>query len=177
MKVECWQLFSSNMPTKELYKGSKNYWRLRANIDYHIIEHVELKVAELIAFHPDLNMENRLYLVLPLLTRKVDKSKVECLIAEKKEENLRRRKRVSQQDLEAEAMSGLLVDFILNRLNVAVNPVVDPTDSTKESQSFEVTFTPQFGDDMAEGDKFDFLLDAVPASLVPYPVERQKNSK
>lgn len=160
-------LTGSGPLVKELYKATKNYWRLRTNVDFHIIEHCNLKVLEVVGFNPDVHKEHRIYISSLLLLSKIDKSKVESIVAGKNEENIRRRKRVPLQDLQAEALAEMTAEHIISRVHVSVD---------FEKKEFSFTLNPNIGDDVTEGNCLDFVI-AKPTTLLPMIIERQKNSK
>ena len=149
----------------EIYKGTRNFWRQRINIDVNIFEHVDLKVVELIGFSADVHMEVRIYLSYPGLQAVIDLSKLESIVAEKKEENIRRKKAVVDAELRYEAISGIIVDYLLNRLSVVYD---------KEKSIFEVHLAALGADENQDLP----IIPEPPGILVPAVVDRaQKNSR
>lgn len=99
-----------------MYSGSKNFWRIRANIDFHIIEHGEFDIVEIIAFNPVMHIEAKRLLVsnkelLSHLRSKIDE----------KLDVTRKREKVITHDIRKMVQREAVIEYILSKANVSVD--------------------------------------------------------
>lgn len=102
------------MDVLTLFVGSKNFWRLRTNVDFHIVEHLKLQCIEVICFHPVLHLETRLYFPTMSIISSLNQDKLEEILREKREELTRRREMKTAEELLYNDRL-MMVDFILSR--------------------------------------------------------------
>ena len=150
--------------TVEIHKGTRNFWRQRTNVDVNIIEHVELKVLEVIAFNADAHKEVRIYIALPGILSRIDTARAETMVAAKKEEYIRRKKAIAEKDIRDEVIGGLIAEHLLNRMTITFD---------KETSVFDIIIAQTSSDEFP----VDYIIDK-PLALLPYTVDRlQKNSR
>ena len=151
------------MPPIELYTGSKNYWRLRTNVDFHMLEHVHEDVVEVICFHPVLHLEApRIFLSISKYTQSLEPSKLEEMLTAKREELSRKRSRLPANELMHAVIRESIVQFILTRAQVVLDTA---------EQSFTLLMVPLAGDTVDDNQQ---LVQVVPqpAALQSHIVQR-----
>lgn len=148
------------MPPIEIYKGSKNFWRLRANVDFHLVQHAEFNCIEVISFNSGLHVEApRVYVSMPAVVVCLGESKIEESMAAKREDMTRKRQpRLPIEELRKLCISELTVEFIISRAQVEINT---------ENHSFEISLLPQVGEIIED------LLIVQPAQLNAHKIARQ----
>lgn len=146
------------MPPVEIYKGSKNFWRIRANVDFHFIEHEEFKCIEVISFNPTLHAEApRIFISIPVLAFCLGDMKIEDTMSRKREDMTRKRQpRIHVEELRKLAIRELAVEFILSNCQVEVNA---------ESQCFETSI-------VCPGEEISSLIIPQPEILREHKIER-----
>ena len=154
---------SDPKPHIELYSGSKNYWRLRTNVDFHLILYPDYDVVEIICFNPVLHMEApRVYVSMAKYLSSVDKTKMEEIAAKKREEFSRKRLRVSADEINQVAARESIVDFILARAQVVLDTA---------QQTFELQIIPFVGDTVNDDQQLSMIVPQ-PESLTSKEVKR-----
>jgi hypothetical protein len=147
-----------------LYKGMKQFWRTRTNVDIVICEHKDSRVVEIVTYEPVLDMEApRLYLDDGILYSKLDQSQLEESLKSAKELLLRLREVPDKEALMREIGNKAKVEYILNRLTVDTYAVGATCPGLK---SFRVGFKFNFRDE--DGDKQVATLDKM---IVQKPAE------
>jgi polyphosphate kinase len=144
----------------EMFKGTRNYWRFRTNIDVNIVDHTEFNVIEIVCFCADVMLENRIYLSGSDVMSRIDTGKLESLVAAKREENLRRKKSALEKEARDEVRAGLISDFLLNRLVINLD---------KEKPLFESSISAA-GSEAADA----AMVVPKPDELIPFAVDRQR---
>lgn len=148
----------------EIFKGSKNFWRIRANVDFNIIEHTISGCIEVISFNPALYVEApRLFLSIEKLSSKIEEERIDDMISKRREEMTRKRQeRVPTEELRRKVIRDLCAEYILARMQVSVH---------ETSQAFGATFVPFTSDEMTEDELKTFVL-THPDSLQETRIER-----
>lgn len=134
------------MDIATLFVGSKNFWRLRTNVDIHILEHLKFQCIEIICFHPVLHLEDRIYFPMVSIISLLNEAKIEETMREKREESTRRRDGKNTLELLHNIHRLMVVDFVLTRAVLAVESsnfkisVKDciPCDPNPDLKPFEV---------------------------------------
>ena len=151
------------MPPIELYKGSKNYWRLRTNVDFHILEHPDEDVVEIICFHPVLHLEApRVFLSISKYTQSLESSKLEDLLSLKREELSRKRTRLAANEVMHMVIRESIVQFILTRAQMVLDTA---------EESFCLLMVPLAGDTVDENQQLVYIVPQ-PESLRSHTVQR-----
>ena len=109
---------------KTLFEGTKNFWRTRENVDVRIIEHIDARAIEIIAFSVDKHEEaDRVFLHADLVFKKLDNAELAEKISAKREELSRARKRVPNEEIKAGLLQDLSVQYILARISPSTTTV------------------------------------------------------
>jgi hypothetical protein len=151
---------TKNCTRVEIFKGTRNYWRFRTNIDVNLIDHTEAKILEIVCFCADVMLESRQYLSGVAVLSRIDMGKLENLVATKKEEYSRRKKAYVDKDVRDEVRNGLIADYLLNRITINLD---------KEKPLFEFSLVAP-GSEETDTD----LIVAKPEDLVPYAIDRAR---
>lgn len=120
-----------------IFEGSKTYWKSRVNLDLVFALHPKQQCIEVIAHHPELGKEARLYLISALLIAKMDQTDLQEKLTMKKEVFIKQKKPVNVAQLTKEVLYSSISSYIQSRLQFTVN---------EEEGSFTIHMQPMTGD-------------------------------
>lgn len=153
--------------TDTIFEGAKSYWKTRVNLDLIIVYHPKNHCIEVVAHHPDLGKESRLYLSSLLILSKLDQNELQLRLGEKKEVFIKHRKPVNIPLLSKEVLYSSISNYIQSRLLYEVS---------EAGEDFSVTMQPLTGDNVVTddaGSRLDCLI-THPATLDPIMSHFQK---
>lgn len=156
------QLFMQFPPvhgTDTIFEGTKTFWKTRVNLDLVIAYHAKSHCIEVIAHHPELGRECRLYLSSILLLSKMDQNDLTLRIGEKKEVFIKQKKPVNVQQLTKEVLYASVTNYVLSRLAYTV---------AEEEPLFQISLQVLMGDTAVADANGEMRLDvliAQPAAL------------
>lgn len=155
--------------TEICFNDGKTYWKARATLEIVIALHTMTGCYEIIVYHPDVDLEAaRLYLDGRLLRTKLDTNEIEKRLADRQEALLRAKRTFSMTELTKEVIDGMMLSFIMSRLNIASLPT---------QGLFAMTLAPQTGDIANEQHQLDIVYDVKPEAVVPLEVVFLKKIK
>lgn len=109
---------------KTLFEGTKSFWRTRESVDIRIIEHIDARAIEIIAFSVDKHEEaDRVYLHADLIFKKLDNADLAEKVSQKREELSRSRKRVPNEEIKATLLQELSVQYVLARISPSTTTI------------------------------------------------------